>query len=284
MDRRQLLKIQRNEITEYHIYSRLAQRIDDPHNQHILRTIAADERRHYGMLKTVSRQDVTPRTLTIHWYLFFSAVFGLTFSLKLMERGEELAVALYRKSTAPPFKRMLIDEQRHEKQLLAMLKEERIAYASSIVLGLNDALVELTAALAGLTLALGNGPLIALIGLITGIAASLSMGSSEYLSSREEAKKEKHPAKAAVYTATAYFITVLLLIAPYFFLQDVFLALPVMIGTAIVIIAFYTFYISVAKNLPFRTKFLEMVAISLSVAGISFAIGWMIRIYIGVGA
>ena len=48
------------------------------------------------------------------------------------------------------------DEERHEQKLLAILDEERLQYVGSMVLGLNDALVELTGTLAGLTLALQN--------------------------------------------------------------------------------------------------------------------------------
>src|SRR3989304_527579 len=70
------------------------------------------------------------------------------------------------------------EENLHEEKLIDMLDEERLQYAGSVVLGLNDALVELTGALAGLTLALQNVKLIALSGLIPGIAASMSMAES----------------------------------------------------------------------------------------------------------
>ena len=38
--RRQLLAVQRNEITEYHVYTRLAQRQTDAHNRGVLQRIA----------------------------------------------------------------------------------------------------------------------------------------------------------------------------------------------------------------------------------------------------
>ena len=40
------------------------------------------------------------------------------------------------------------DETRHEAQLAAMIHEEKLSYISSMVLGLNDALVELMDTLA----------------------------------------------------------------------------------------------------------------------------------------
>ena len=78
----------------------------------------------------------------------------------------------------------------------ARLAYEPYRYTGSIVLGLNDALVELTGALAGLTLALQDTKLIALTGSITGIAAALSMGASEYLSTKSE-DVDRSPVKAS---------------------------------------------------------------------------------------
>jgi len=165
--------------------------------------------------------------------------------------------------------------------LLELLNEETLIYAGSVVLGLNDALVELTGALAGLTLAFSDVKIIALSGLITGIAASLSMAASEYLSTSSE-ESEKHPVKAAVYTGIAYILTVALLILPYLLLDNALLALAITISISIVIIALFNFYISVAKNEPFGRRFAEMAGISLGVAAFSFLLGFLIRNWLGV--
>ncbi len=134
-----------------------------------------------------------------------------------MEQGEQAAQVNYAAvaKEIPEAAKYQEDEDKHENQLIDMLDEERLQYAGSVVLGLNDALVELTGALAGLTLALQNVKLIALSGLITGIAASLSMAASEYLSTRSE-KTSKQPVRAAIYTGIAYIITVTLLILALF--------------------------------------------------------------------
>jgi len=162
-----------------------------------------------------------------------------------------------------------------------MLDEERLEYAGSIVLGLSDALVELTGALAGLTLALQNTQLIALSGLITGIAASMSMAASEYLSTRSEVTK-KNPVRAAVYTGVAYICTVVLLILPYLLFDNFYLDLAIALTTAVIIIAVFNFYISIAKGESCRARFLEMAGLTLGVATISFIIGYFIRIWLGI--
>ncbi|MFN8387456.1 MAG: VIT1/CCC1 transporter family protein [Anaerolineales bacterium] len=278
-----ILGFQRTEITEYHIYSRLAKRIKSPENAKLLEKIAQDELRHYNEWKQHSGRDVRPQWLKVWWYYLISRIFGYTFGVKLMERGEEKAQKGYAEITAiiPDAARIQHEEDEHEEQLIAMLSEERLEYAGSVVLGLNDALVELTGALAGLTLALQNVKLIALSGLITGIAAAMSMAASEYLSTRSE-NTTKNPARAALYTGIAYICTVFLLILPYLLFENYFFDLAWALTTAVIIIAAFNYYISVAKDESFRARFLEMAGLSLGVALFSFIIGYFIRMWLGI--
>jgi VIT1/CCC1 family predicted Fe2+/Mn2+ transporter len=168
------------------------------------------------------------------------------------------------------------EENEHEMALLGLLDEERLRYTGSMVLGLNDALVELTGALAGLTLALQDTKLIALTGSITGIAAALSMGASEYLSTKAE-DTSKNPFRASIYTGAAYIVTVLILILPYLILENYYVCLAFTLAGAVLVIAVFNYYISVAKDEPFRPRFLEMAGLSLGVAAFSFLIGFVLR-------
>ena len=271
-----ILRAQKNEITEYYIYSKLANKIKEENNKKILKKIANDELKHYNIWKKYSKKEIKPNFFRVYWYIFLSSVLGLSFGLKLMEKGEKLAKEVYKKIDGKfPLASFIKDEHGHEKKLLDLIKEERVEYAGSIVLGLNDALVELTGALSGLTFALQNGKIIAITGFITGVAASMSMAASEYLSSRED--DNKTPKKSAIYTGVAYIATVLLLILPYLLLDNIYLSLGIMLSIAILIIAGYTFYISTAKELKFGRRFLEMAIISITVAIISFLIGLIIR-------
>jgi len=281
--RKKVVLFQQTEITEYHIYKRLAQRIKSPENAKILDQIAEDERRHYEGWKKYSGEEIQPRSFTVWYYTTVSMIFGFTFGIKLMERGEEAAQANYEavSTVIPEALQYRAEEDRHEEQLIGMLSEERLEYAGSVVLGLNDALVELTGALAGLTLALQDVKLIALSGLITGIAASLSMAASEYLSTRSE-ETTKNPVRAAIYTGIAYIITVALLVLPYLLFTNYYLDLAWALTTAVIIIAVFNYYISVAKDESFKERFLEMAGLSLSVAAFSFIIGYLIRQWLGI--
>ena len=274
---------QRIEITEYHIYKRLAKSIRNPENRLIMEQIAEDELRHSEDWKKYTQQDIKPNMWDVWMYYLIGRIFGFTFGIKLMERGEEKAQKNYAllKGKVPNIEKWIHEEEIHEQKLLAMLDEERLRYAGSVVLGLNDALVELTGALAGLTLALQNVKLIALSGLITGIAASLSMAASEYLSTRSEVT-DKHPVRAAVYTGIAYILTVTLLVLPYLLIPNYIIDLIITLTIAVLIIAVFNYYISVAKDEPFRSRFLEMAGLSLGVATFSFIIGYFIRQWLGV--
>ncbi len=279
--RQELLKNQKDEITSFHIYQAIASKQKDAENAKLLNTIAADEKNHYILLQKYSNSEVRPSKIKILRYLLIAKTLGLTFSLKLLEKGEEKASASYEALMThfPELKKVLEDEENHERELLGLINEERLNYMGSIVLGLNDALVELTGALAGYTFAIQNSRVIALIGLITGISASFSMAASEFLSKKQE--KEDNAFKSSIYTGIAYIITVILLILPYLLLPNHFLDLGLSVLMAITIILAFNFYISVAKDLPFKKRFLEMAGISLGVTAVSFGIGWAVRTFLG---
>jgi VIT1/CCC1 family predicted Fe2+/Mn2+ transporter len=281
--REKLLGFQKNEITEHHIYGRLAKRIKEPENRRVLEEIAADELRHYQEWRTYSQQDVQADRWKMWKYYWISRVLGFTFGVKLMEQGEEGAQGAYGqlREVIPEAEQIAREENQHEMALLQMLDEELLRYTGSMVLGLNDALVELTGALAGFTLALQDTKLIALTGSITGIAAALSMGASEYLSTQAE-ETVKNPLRASLYTFVAYLVTVVLLILPYLFVQNYYVCLVCTLALAVVIIALFNYYISVAKGEPFRRRFLEMAGLSLGVAALSFLVGFVMRTFLGI--
>lgn len=274
---------QRQELTEHIIYDKLAGSAKDEQNKKTLKQLSEDELRHYNIWKELTKAEPKQSSLKVWKYMLISRLFGLTFAMKLMERGEEGAMKFYEKISeqAPEALGIFKDETEHEKQLLEMINEDRLKYVSSVVLGLNDALVEFTGALAGFTFALQDARLVGMTGLITGIAASLSMGTSEYLSTKSEGG-DKSPRKASMYTTSAYFTTVFVLIMPFVLLENIYLSLALSISSGILIIFVFTFYISVAKDLSFRKRFLETASISLGVAGLTFVLGLLVRILFGV--
>ncbi len=279
----QLKILQQEEINGYHTYSRLSEMVKDESNSKILARIAGEEKKHYALWKSYTQVDLPPKKSRISFFFWVSRLFGLTFGIRLMELGEEKVQEIYKNlvNAIPEAKQVLADEEKHETELLEMLDEDALRYAGSVVLGLNDALVELTGALAGLTFAFQNTKLIALAGLITGISAAFSMSASEYLSQKSEGG-EQDPLRSAIYTGIAYIITVSLLVMPFLVLKNYLFSLGWTVLNAILIIALFNYYISIARGFNFKRRFLEMAAISMGVALFSFILGNFIRIWLGV--
>lgn len=274
-----------NELTEAEIYHRLAAMQKDDKNRLILERIANDESAHAKMISGILGEEGSPNRFMAARVVLNARVFGVTFALKLMEKGENMAGKVYHGVIAdhPELSKIAEDEERHEAELIGMLNDERLNNMGSIVLGLNDALVELTGALAGFTFALSDPVKIAKTGLITGLAAAMSMAASAFLSARADshANSEGDEAggagKAALYTGVAYVLTVFTLVAPYFVLSNVTFALISMLLSAFGIIAFFNFYLSVARDTSFKRGFFEMAGISTVVALISYGIGYLLR-------
>lgn len=149
-------------------------------------------------------------------------------------------------------------------------------YIDAVILGLNDALVELTGALAGFTIGLHNSKLIILAGITTGVAATLSMTASEFLA-KEVDTSRANSYFAAFCTGSAYLITTAILLFPFLIFPEPFTALIVSFIFAVMIIAGFTYCASKIRHEPFVSSFLKMVTISLSVAVLSFLISWLAK-------
>jgi len=276
------LLAQRAEITEHYLYMRLAASCRDEKNASVLRNIGEQEMVHAQFWKSKTGQDIKPDRFRLYRTVFLTHVLGMTFILKQMEKKEDLSSKQYSElsSVFPELEHFSKEEKEHEKTILEMLDEESLQYIGSIVLGLNDALVELTGSLAGFTLALGGTKVISLAGLVTGISAALSMAASDYLSSKAEG--DARAKKSAVYTGISYIITVILLILPFLLMTSKYGALAITLVTAVFIIFCFNYYISVAKDLNFRQRFFEMTFISFGVAAFSFIIGYVLKLILGV--
>ena len=185
-----LLSMQRDELTGSILYGRIAAHLKDENNKKTFEEISRAERGHYETWRGYTGQDVAPNRWKIAAFSLMSRILGITFAIKLFEKGEDLGLKDLHTIEAelPEVRRIIADEEAHEAKLMAMIDEERLHYVGSIVLGLNDALVELTGTIAGLTFALANNRLVALSGIITGVSATLSMAASNYLSKRRKGK------------------------------------------------------------------------------------------------
>lgn len=272
-----LIKAQKNEITESIIYDKLSKIIKTENEKQIFKDLSLSELWHYNLWKSYTQTDVEPNNLKVWYFVFITRFLGLSFGIKLMENWEWTSQVNYKEliNEIPEISDVIKAEEEHEAKLIWLINDNKLKYLSSIVLWLNDALVEITWALAWLSMTLQNPKIVWISGLIIGISAAISMASSEYLSSKSEDNDEISPKKAAVYTWIAYIFTVIALVLPFLFNLGIYLALALSLGTAILIIALFNYYISVAKNESFKARFLEMAWISIWVAIFSFLL-WLV--------
>ncbi len=281
-----LIQFQRNEITEHLFYDILSKR-GKGKNRGILEKISSDELKHYNIIKNFTNLEIKENKFFIYKNLILTYIFGLTFGIKLMENGESKAQKSYEnlinnldENEKEIFKNILLDENKHENELLSLIDEEKVNFIGSIVLGINDALIELTGALAGLTFTLKNSSLIFVVGFITGFAATLSMASSEYLS--KKAEKDENAGKASIYTGITYILTVILLMFPYLIFKNYTVAFIITLIMALIVILITSYFVSTVKELSFKNRFIEMAFLSLGIAFVSYIFGYLLRILFNV--
>ncbi len=270
-----IVHAQINEKTEYVAYGNLSDIAKNPKDKKFFKELQEKELKHYNFWKNLSGVDVEPNLFKSKFYVFIAKYFGTNFGVQFMERSKKHSNTFDRELRESGEKNVIdivAEQESDEKRILEKIDKSELAYTSSIILGLNDALVELTGALAGFTLALQNPKIVATAGFITGVAASFSMAASEYLSTKEEGGK--NPLTASIYTGFTYLFTVLFLITPFFLISHPIVSLAVTLTISVFLIAIFNFYISVAKNLSFSKRAGEMITISLGVAAFNFFIGF----------
>ncbi len=278
------LKQQQSEINDHTIYKTLASYQENEKNREIFEKIAKDEKAHYEFWVRITNRQIKAQKLVVWWYIFLVKIFGTSFALKSLEKRESGAEEFYKElfEIYPESKKIYKQEVQHEFELIDMLNDKKLLYAGAIVLGMNDALVELTGTLSGIALAFDKSLTVGLTGLIMGIAASLSMAGSAYFEAKENPSEDINPLVYSLYTGVSYISTTAILVVPFFIFETMTYSLIMMFSSAFLAIISYNFYISVAKDLSFSKRVIQMSAITFGVALISFGIGYVVKYYFGI--
>lgn len=283
-DLKKALKQQQSEINDHTIYKALASYQENEENRKIFEKIAKDEKSHYEFWVKITNKQIEAQKFVVWWYILLVKVFGTSFALKSLEKRESGAEAFYKElfEIYPESKKIYKQEVEHEFELIDMLNDKKLLYAGAIVLGMNDALVELTGTLSGIAFAFDKTLVVGLTGLIMGIAASLSMAGSAYFEAKENPSDNINPLVYSLYTGVSYILTTTILVIPFFIFEEMNYSLIMMFLSAFFAIISYNFYISVAKDLSFSKRVVQMSVITFGVALISFGIGYVVKYYIGI--
>ena len=274
----------REELFNVHFYSWLATHVKVPALRQILKDFAAEEQRHYDFWKTYTGRESRYNRFRLWWYKILVWILGPTFVIKLLERGEHKTIESYKKlaEILPSPRReellsLVEDEEKHEEAFLAAIgeAEPRVKYVGFIVLGLSDAIIEVTGVHAGF-LGVSHRPLVAgIAGLIVGFAASISMASAAYLQAKQN--EAVSAPQSALYTGVSYLLAVVALALPYFFITKMLWAFWLSVGMAVLLIMAFVYYSCVLFGRNFRSEVLESIVVLGGTTILSYGFGEMLR-------
>jgi len=187
-----------DEYADHLLYRELAARENNPHNRELLLKLSDEERRHYLFWKKF-QPDYEPAVSPLFFFRFhwMRRLFGLTFTIKFLERHEHVVVEEYKKVASElsgdpksELEKIINDEKEHENYFIGQLQETVIKYIGFIALGLADAIVEITGVHAGFLGVTSSTLFAGISGLIVGFSAAISMGSAAYLQAKQENVEE----------------------------------------------------------------------------------------------
>ena len=273
-----------DEWSDYTLYQRLSKTVDgDSPFAGILKDLSATEHGHYEFWrKYVPGEEPRLSRLTLYWLLFLRRFFGLTFAIRYLDRHEAKVVVEYG-ALAPlipdedkaAFDAMVADEKEHEKAFAMKAESSAVAYISFVVLGLADALVEISGIHAGWLGLFEKTEIAGLAGIIAGGAASLAMASAAFAQAKQGGFKGSARVSAA-YTGVSYFITAVMLATPYFLTSSMLLALGGSLTLAVVILAVTTWYSVVIQEKLFMRDFIEILLILFATTIVVFTLGYVV--------
>ncbi len=276
-------KSARDEHTDGAVYQMLSRHEKNPAFKKALESLASGEQSHYEFWKQYTREtQFKINRLKVYLTLLFRVALGLTFTMKFLERHEDAVHQRYRSmlenipaSDKARFEAMLEEEEHQEAFIMGEIHEGRVKYMSFIVLGLADAVVEISGIHAGSLGIYNRTELAGLAGVIAGMAASIAMASAAYAQAKQGF--EGSAKWSAIYTGVSYMFTAIFLALPYFLTGSMFMALGFSLFVGVVLVAMMTYYDTVISARKFRRQFAEIAGIIFAASLILFIAGTLIR-------
>ena len=269
-----------DEFSDCTLYDRLSRTVpDDSPFKQVLQELSATERRHFEFWrKYVPGEEPRLARMKMYWILFLRKFFGLTFATRYLDRHESNVVKEYQglarlipETDRPAYDEMVADEREHEKAFAKKVESSAVRYISFVVLGLADALVEISGIHAGWLGLFEKTEIAGLAGVVAGGAASLAMASAAFAQAKQGFSGSAR--LSAVYTGVSYFITAIILATPYFLTSSMLLALGSSLTLAVAILAITTWYSIVIQQRPFMKDFVEILAILFATSLLVFLLG-----------
>lgn len=280
----------RDEAKDRIIYERLADSYKGSNQRYseTFRKLAATECKHYNFWRKIARgKESHPSRFEIWAVLLLRRVFGTTFAIKFLESHETETIERY-KSVAhlipdedkKIFQEIINDEVEHEKGFRADIESSYVKYISFVILGLADAIVEISGIHAGSLGIYNSTRITGLAGVVAGAAASIAMASAAFAQAKQGFKGSA--SLSAIFTGISYFISAVILAGPYFLTENKIDAMATSLILGVVILLITIYYNSVISEGHFRRDFAELVAIMLAATVVLYVFGEAVRIYTGI--
>ncbi|HXW94819.1 MAG TPA: VIT1/CCC1 family protein [Nitrososphaerales archaeon] len=269
-----------DEFSDYTLYDRLSKTVssDSPFRE-VLQNLSTTEHRHFEFWrKYVPGEEPKLAKLKLYWVLFLRKFLGLTFATRYLDRHESNVVQEYKglerlipEPDRPAYDEMVADEKEHEKAFALKVESSAVRYIAFVVLGLADALVEISGIHAGWLGLFEKTEIAGLAGVVAGGAASLAMASAAFAQAKQGFSGSAR--LSAVYTGVSYFITAIILATPYFLTSSMILALGTSLTLAVAILVITTWYSTVIQQKAFSRDFVEILAILFGTTTLVFLLG-----------
>jgi len=253
----------------------------------------------------------------INILLFLRFIFGLSLTLKILERGETKAINAYfdflEKSVVDEneknmLRKIILDEIDHEDffEKENSRFQERMERIRDSIYGMSDGLVEVLGAIAGLEPVILTPIFVAIGGLVVGISGSLSMTIGAYLAVKAqkdysdakidlERKKNilqkkseniqeeefRNPLRSAFETGIFYIIGAMFPIMPFFFLGGIF-ALIISIILVVLAQAVTNTIVAIISGTSIVKSVTRTVILTLSASAITYMIGNFVHSVLGI--
>ena len=284
----------KDEYGDYAIYKHLA----DSHKNkerprrkklaEVFERLSETEYKHYEFWRKYSPNTETKVSkLKLYGIIILEAILGATFAIKFLERHEKSSLKQYRtieqyipKDDKQQFDQMVKEEQEQEVNLAAQVQGSFIKYMSFIVLGLADAIVEVSGIHAGSLGVYSSTELTGLAGIIAGAAASMAMASAAYAQAKQGFQGSARV--SAIATGASYFVNAVFLATPYFLTKNAIEAMSISLVIATLVLVVISYYNSIISGAHFVRDFLELAGIMYGATVVLYLFGELMRAYLGI--
>ncbi|MEM1943804.1 MAG: hypothetical protein QXO30_04270 [Candidatus Caldarchaeum sp.] len=270
-----------NEYKDYRVYSTLASVEKNGQRKETLQKLADVEKRHFSfwLQHTPAYKPSTSRVF-LNFVVLCRLLLGVTFVVKALEGHEKKTLEEYRLMVSrlennsvekQAIEKIINEEVEVERELVGHIDEAVAKYLGFMMLGVADAIIELTGVQTGFLGVSSSTVVAGIAGLIVGCAAAVSMGAASYLQARQGVSE--NPVISGIVTGGIYMMTVVALVFPYFILRDMLYAFMLSIVSATILTAFFTYFSTILQEKSFSTEFLINISILAAVAAGTYLLG-----------